>query len=60
MCIGIGRHIRPRLTREDTTTQPESPMDQPGEDGGIYNTAQIVRAAATLANELLAWSQRQA
>src|SRR5260370_1344894 len=28
MCIGIGRHTRPRLTREETT-RPESPMDQP-------------------------------
>ena len=35
-------------------------LAEPDEDGGIYNTAQIIRDAVTLANELLAWSQRQA
>ena len=33
-------------------------LAEPTEDGGIYDTAQIIRDAATLASELLAWSRR--
>ena len=35
MYIGIGRHTRPRFTREDTTTQPEALMASEA-DGQFY------------------------
>jgi hypothetical protein len=34
------------------------PLPEPDENGGLYDTAEIVRDAVQTANELLEWSQR--
>lgn len=34
-------------------------LDEPTEDGGIYDTAEIIRDTVTRANELLAWYERR-
>jgi hypothetical protein len=46
----IAGHIERTIDRE--------PLPEPTEDGGTYDTAQIIRDAAQAASELLAWSER--